>query len=72
MLKCLWDLVTWPLRLLGEMLGWVLSLMGNMIGFCVGGALALGGAIACLTIVGAFAGIPLLLIGGGLMLKCIF
>ena len=72
MLGCLWDLITWPFQLAGWFIGWILSAVGSLIGFAIGLAVCVAGAALCLTIIGAIIGVPMVIFGGGLMLKSIF
>lgn len=63
-------LLLWPVTAYLNLLGLLFHLMGRAAGFCVGLALAALGGILCCTIIGAVAGIPLGLVGLGLMFKC--
>lgn len=63
-------LLLWPVTLYVNLVGLLLRLMGRALGFCAGLALAVLGGLLCCTIIGAVAGIPLGLLGLGLMFKC--
>lgn len=65
-------ILTWPFELLFDLIGFVLSLTGALIGFIVGLVLCCIGVALCLTVIGAVPGVPLVILGGGLMLKSIF
>ena len=63
-------LLFWPVTLLMDAAGLLLHLTGRAVGFIVGLVLAVAGGALCCTIIGALAGIPLGLLGLGLMAKC--
>ena len=63
-------LLFWPVTLLMDVAGLLLHLTGRAVGFIVGLVLAVVGGALCCTIIGALAGIPLGLLGLGLMAKC--
>ena len=52
-----------------NLVGLLLRLMGRAVGFCVGLVLAALGGLLCCTIIGAVVGIPLGLVGLGMMFK---
>ncbi len=72
MLGCLWDLVTWPFQLAAGLIGWILSAVGSLIAFGIGLAVCALGVALCFTLIGAVIGIPLVVFGGGLMIRSIF
>ena len=72
MLGCLWDLLTWPIQLALGIIGWVMELAGNLTAFIIGLVICAVGAALCMTLIGAVIGLPLVIFGGGLMLKSIF
>lgn len=72
MLGCLWDLVLLPFRLAGAVIGWILSAVGSLVAFGIGLGICAAGVALCLTIVGAIIGVPMVIFGGGLMMKSIF
>ena len=53
-----------------NLVGLLLRLMGRAVGFCVGLVLAALGGLRCCTIIGVVVGIPLGLVGLGMMFKC--
>ena len=63
-------LLLWPVTLDVNLVGLLLRLMGRAVGFCVGLVLAALGGLLCCTIIGAVVGIPLGLVGLGMMFKC--
>lgn len=64
--------LTWPFRMAAEVIGWLLDLAGSMIGFVIGLVLCCLGVVLYMTGVGAILGVPMVILGGGLMLKSIF
>ena len=63
-------LLLWPVTMYVNLVGLLLRLMGRAVGFCVGLVLAALGGLLCCTIIGAVVGIPLGLVGLGMMVKC--
>ena len=64
-------LLLWPVTMYVNLVGLLLRLMGRAVGFCVGLVLAaLGGLPRCTYSLGAVVGIPLGLVGLGMMFKC--
>ena len=63
-------LLLWPVTMYVNLVGPLLRLMGRAVGFCVGLVLAALGGLLCCTIIGAVVGIPLGLVGLGMMFKC--
>ena len=72
MFGCLWDMITWPVRLALGLMGWILSAVGSLIARDIGLVICALGVALCFTLVGAIIGIPLIIFGGGLILKSIF
>lgn len=66
------NVLTWPFRLAADLIGMVLDLAGSLIGLALGFALCCVGVLLCLTGIGAILGVPLVIFGGGMMLKGIF
>ena len=62
----------WPLSLAGWLIQTILSIVGSLLGFFVGLAMADVGIMLCKTFILAILGVPLVLLGGGLMLKSLF
>ena len=69
---CLWKIITAPFRFALWLIGLILETAGRLISLFIGLAICAGGVALCFTVVGAIIGIPLIIFGGGLMLKCIF
>ena len=63
-------LLLWPVTMYVNLVGLLLRLMGRAVGFCVGLVLAALGGLLCCTIIDAVVGIPLGLVGLGMMFKC--
>lgn len=63
-------LLLWPVTMYVNLVGLLLRLMGRAVGFCVGLVLAALGGLLCCTIIGSVVGIPLGLVGLGMMFKC--
>lgn len=72
MFGCLWDMITWPVRLALGLMGWILSAVGSLIAMGIGLVICALGVALCFTLVGAIIGIPLIIFGGGLILRSIF
>ena len=69
---CLWNLLTWPFQLAANLIGLILGAVGRLTAFILGLIICGGGVALCLTIVGAILGIPMIVFGGGLMIRSIF
>ena len=65
-------LLTWPFRMGMELIGMILGLMGRLAAFILGGVICCAGVALCLTVIGLILGVPMVIFGGGLMLKSIF
>ncbi len=65
-------LLTWPFRLAADLIGWILNLAGSILGLAIGFAICCLGVLLCLTGIGAIIGVPMVIFGGGLMLRSIF
>ena len=65
-------LLLWPVTMYVSLVGLLLRLMGRALGFCSGLAMAVLGGLLCCTIIGAVIGIPLGLVGLGMMFKCLW
>ncbi len=65
-------LLMWPVTMYLNLIGLLLRLTGRALGFVLGLVMAGVGALLCVTIIGAVAGIPLGLLGLGMMLKCLW
>jgi len=71
-MRILWDLISLPFRAAAWVLGTILSLTGRFAAFLIGLALCAGGAALCASIIGLTAGVPMVVFGGGLMIRSIF
>ncbi len=69
---CLWNIITAPFRFCGWLIGAILEATGRLLSLIIGLAICAAGVALCLTLIGAILGIPLIIFGGGLMLKAIF
>ncbi len=69
---CLWELITAPFRFALWAIGLILDATGRVLSLIIGGAICMVGVGLCMTLIGALVGIPLVLFGGGLLLKAIF
>ena len=69
---CLWDIITAPFRFCLWLIGLILDATGRLLSLLIGLAICAIGVALCFTLVGAVVGVPLIIFGGGLMLKCIF
>ena len=66
------NVLTWPFRVAADLMGLLLSLAGSMIGLAIGFVICCLGVLLSLTGIGLIIGVPLVIFGGGLMLKSIF
>ncbi len=64
--------IIWPFVALVRLLGAIVGLAGRLVAIVLGLVMMLVGAILCITVVGAVAGIPLILLGFGLILRALF
>ena len=65
-------ILTWPISLAVWLVRTILSIVGGFLGFFVGVAMIGVGVLLCKTILLAFLGIPLCLLGGAVAFKSIF
>ena len=61
-----------PFTLAARIIGGVLSATGRFAAFLLGLVLCAAGAALCVTIIGLVAGVPLCLLGFGMMVRAIF
>jgi hypothetical protein len=66
------NVLTWPFRVAADLVGLLLSFAGSMIGLALGFVFCAVGVLLCLTGIGLIIGVPLVIFGGGMMLKSIF
>ena len=65
-------LLTWPFRMGMELIGMILGLTGRLAAFILGGVIYCAGVVLCMTVIGLILGVPMVIFGGGMMLKSIF
>ena len=65
-------LLTWPFRMGMELIGMILGLTGRLAAFILGSVICCAGVALCLTVIGLMLGVPMVIFGGGMMLKSIF
>ncbi len=65
-------LLTWPFSLAVRMIELVLSAAGRLVAFGLGLLTCTLGVALCMTLVGALLGVPMVIFGGGMLLKSIF
>ena len=68
----MFDILLFPFRAIGGLIGFFFGMMGRVISAVVGLSLCALGVILTATVVGAFAGIPLVLFGFLLIIRAIF
>ena len=69
--RCL-KLLLFPFILIGKLIEWTIHLTGRFIAIILGLIILILGLLLSVTIIGAILGIPLLLIGIGLIIRGIF
>lgn len=62
----------WPFKALWDLLAFILNLTGRLIGAVLGLALAIVGLVLTVLVISAPVGIPLMVLGGLLMIRSIF
>jgi hypothetical protein len=62
----------WPFKALWDLLAFILTLTGRLIGAVLGLALAIVGLVLTVLVISAPVGIPLMVLGGLLMIRSIF
>ncbi|WFA09347.1 hypothetical protein [Tissierella sp. Yu-01] len=65
-------LLLFPFILIGKLIEWTIQLTGRFIAIILGLIILILGLLLSVTIIGAILGIPLLLIGIGLIIRGIF
>lgn len=65
-------ILTWPFVAAGSLIALILSAVGRIFAFGLGFALAAIGVVLCISVVGLVIGVPLVMFGGGLMVRSIF
>ncbi|MDR2909069.1 MAG: hypothetical protein LBU86_04225 [Oscillospiraceae bacterium] len=62
-------LIFWPFIMIWALAGFTLSLVGRLIAVILGFSLIVAGCVLTATVIGALAGIPLIIAGGALVLR---
>ncbi len=62
----------WPFKALWDLLAFILTLTGRLIGAVLGLALTIVGLLLTVLVIAAPVGIPLMVLGGLLMIRSIF
>lgn len=65
-------ILSWPFVAAGALIALILSAVGRIFSFGLGLAITAIGVILCATIAGLVLGVPMVIFGGGLMLRSIF
>jgi hypothetical protein len=61
-----------PIAAVGRLITWILGLTGRLIAGIIGTIFILTGAVLCLTVIGGLIGIPLIILGVLLVIRCLF
>ncbi len=69
---CLFELLALPFKLSIWLIGVILDATGRVLSLLIGMTIAALGVLLSMTLIGAVIGVPMVLFGGGLMLKAIF
>lgn len=69
---CLMKVIKAPFQLFFFLLKTLLDACGRVLSLILGALICAFGVLCCATLLGAALGIPLVIFGGGLMLKAIF
>ena len=64
--------ILWPFKALWDLLAFILKLTGRLVGAVLGLALAIVGLVLTVLVISAPVGIPLMVLGGLLMIRSIF
>lgn len=65
-------LLTFPFRVVWLFIGMIFGLLGRMLSLLIGITVMIVGLILTVTLIGAFAGIPLIILGALLMTRSFF
>lgn len=65
-------ILAWPFVAAGALIGLILSAIGRVFSFGLGLAICALGVILCISVIGIVLGVPMVIFGGGLMLRSIF
>ncbi len=61
-----------PFTAIGKLITVILGLTGRLVAGIIGTVFIVLGAVLCITVIGAIAGIPLIIIGVLLVIRCLF
>jgi hypothetical protein len=64
--------LTWPLRMLWSLIGVIFLAAGKLLTLLIGLLLVVAGVLLACTLVGAFAGVPMILFGLLLIIRSLF
>lgn len=62
----------WPFKLIWGFFGFLFGVLGRLLSVIIGIALIIAGIVLCLTVIGAIAGVPILVFGFLMILKSFF
>ncbi len=65
-------ILAFPFVAAGILISFILGALGRLLAFFLGFAIAAIGVALCLSVVGLILGIPMVMFGGGLMVRSIF
>ncbi len=65
-------ILSFPFIAAGTLISFILGALGRFVAFFIGFAIAAVGVVLCLSVVGLILGIPMVVFGGGLMMRSIF
>ncbi len=63
---------TWPFALAGGIISLILSAIGRLFAFGMGASISVIGVLLSMSIIGLVIGVPLVLFGGGLMVRSVW
>ena len=61
-----------PFNALWKLITGILGLTGRLVAGIIGTVFIILGAVLCITVIGAIAGVPLIIIGVLLIIRCLF
>ncbi len=65
-------ILSFPFVAAGMLISFILGAVGRLLAFFLGFAIAAIGVVLCISIVGLVLGVPMVMFGGGLMVRSIF
>lgn len=66
------SIFSWIFALFGLLIGFIFALLGRVFSLVLGLLLCVGGVASCLSVIGLFLGLPMLVLGGALVLRSVF